>query len=32
VYPDEGHDFYKHSDEIDVMTRAVNWFKANLGH
>jgi dipeptidyl aminopeptidase/acylaminoacyl peptidase len=31
VYPDEGHDFYRHSDQIDVMTRMVDWFDANLG-
>jgi dipeptidyl aminopeptidase/acylaminoacyl peptidase len=31
VYPDEGHHFYRHSDQIDVLTRAVDWFKANLG-
>jgi dipeptidyl aminopeptidase/acylaminoacyl peptidase len=32
VYPDEGHDFYRHADQIDVMTRVVDWFDANLGH
>jgi dipeptidyl aminopeptidase/acylaminoacyl peptidase len=26
VYPDEGHDFFQHADQIDVMTRVVNWF------
>ncbi len=26
VYPDEGHFFFKRADQIDVMTRAVNWF------
>ena len=31
VYPDEGHDFYRHADQIDVMSRAVDWFKSNLG-
>jgi dipeptidyl aminopeptidase/acylaminoacyl peptidase len=30
VYPDEGHLFYKHPDEIDVMVRMVDWFNANL--
>jgi dipeptidyl aminopeptidase/acylaminoacyl peptidase len=30
VYPDEGHDFYRHADQIDVMTRVVDWFDANL--
>jgi dipeptidyl aminopeptidase/acylaminoacyl peptidase len=31
VYPDEGHDFYRHADQSDVMTRMVGWFDANLG-
>jgi dipeptidyl aminopeptidase/acylaminoacyl peptidase len=31
VYPDEGHDFYRHEDQIDVMTRVVDWFDTNLG-
>jgi dipeptidyl aminopeptidase/acylaminoacyl peptidase len=31
VYPDEGHDFYRHEDQIDVMTRVVDWFDATLG-
>ncbi len=26
VYPDEGHYFYKHADQVDLMTRIVNWF------
>jgi dipeptidyl aminopeptidase/acylaminoacyl peptidase len=26
VYPDEGHDFYKRADQVDLMTRVVNWF------
>jgi len=32
VYPDEGHIFYRHEDQIDVMTRVVDWFDANLGN
>jgi dipeptidyl aminopeptidase/acylaminoacyl peptidase len=31
VYPDEGHDFYRHEDQIDVMTRVVDWFDTYLG-
>ena len=31
VYPDEGHHFFRHADQIDVMTRVVEWFDANLG-
>jgi dipeptidyl aminopeptidase/acylaminoacyl peptidase len=30
VYPDEGHLFYKHADQIDVMSRLVGWFDANM--
>ena len=30
VYPDEGHDFFRHTDQIDVMTRVVNWFSTYL--
>jgi len=30
VYPDEGHDFFRHADQIDVMTRVVNWFSTYL--
>ncbi|MBV8147363.1 MAG: S9 family peptidase [Gammaproteobacteria bacterium] len=30
VYPDEGHDFFKRSDQIDVMERIVGWFNAYL--
>ncbi len=26
VYPDEGHFFFKRSDQVDVMTRTVGWF------
>jgi dipeptidyl aminopeptidase/acylaminoacyl peptidase len=31
VYPDEGHHFFRHADQIDVMTRVAGWFDANLG-
>ena len=31
VYPDEGHHFFRHADQIDVMTRVADWFDANLG-
>jgi dipeptidyl aminopeptidase/acylaminoacyl peptidase len=30
VYPDEGHFFFRHADQIDVMSRTVNWFNAYL--
>jgi dipeptidyl aminopeptidase/acylaminoacyl peptidase len=30
VYPDEGHDFFRHADQIDVMIRLVNWFSTYL--
>jgi len=30
VYPDEGHFFFKRSDQVDVMTRAVEWFDVYL--
>jgi dipeptidyl aminopeptidase/acylaminoacyl peptidase len=30
VYPDEGHHFFKHTDQIDVMTRRINWFDQYL--
>ena len=30
VYPDEGHLFYKHPDEIDVMVRLVGWFDTHF--
>jgi dipeptidyl aminopeptidase/acylaminoacyl peptidase len=30
VYPDEGHDFFRHADQIDVMTRVVDWFDTYL--
>jgi dipeptidyl aminopeptidase/acylaminoacyl peptidase len=30
VYPDEGHLFFKHADQIDVMSRLVNWFNTHL--
>jgi dipeptidyl aminopeptidase/acylaminoacyl peptidase len=26
VYPDEGHVFFRHSDQLDVVSRAVDWF------
>ncbi len=26
VYPDEGHDFFRHADQADVMARVVGWF------
>ena len=31
VYPDEGHHFFRHADQIDVMMRVAGWFDANLG-
>ncbi len=30
VYPDEGHFFFRRSDQIDVMTRLIGWFDAYL--
>ncbi len=30
VYPDEGHFFFKRADQIDVMTRLVDWFNQYL--
>ena len=30
VYPDEGHLFFKHEDQVDVMTRLVGWFDQYL--
>ncbi len=30
VYPDEGHFFFKHEDQVDVMTRVVGWFDEYL--
>jgi dipeptidyl aminopeptidase/acylaminoacyl peptidase len=30
VYPDEGHDFFRHADQVDVMTRVVSWFDTYL--
>jgi dipeptidyl aminopeptidase/acylaminoacyl peptidase len=30
VYPDEGHFFFKHADQVDVMSRLVRWFDENL--
>ena len=30
VYPDEGHFFYRHEDQIDVATRLVDWFNTHL--
>ncbi len=30
VYPDEGHFFFRHADQIDVMSRVVNWLDAYL--
>jgi len=30
VYPDEGHFFFRHEDQVDVMTRLVNWFDGHL--
>jgi dipeptidyl aminopeptidase/acylaminoacyl peptidase len=31
VYPDEGHHFFRHADEVDRTRRMVEWFDANLG-
>ena len=30
VYPDEGHFFFRHEDQVDVMTRLVGWFDQYL--
>ena len=30
VYPDEGHFFFKRADQVDVMSRLVNWFDTYL--
>jgi dipeptidyl aminopeptidase/acylaminoacyl peptidase len=30
VYPDEGHLFYKHADQVDTMVRLVDWFDRNM--
>ena len=30
VYPDEGHFFFKRADQVDVMSRLVDWFDAYL--
>lgn len=30
VYPDEGHMFYRHQDQADVMSRALEWFDIQL--
>jgi dipeptidyl aminopeptidase/acylaminoacyl peptidase len=30
VYPDEGHHFFKHSDQVDLMERVVDWFNTYL--
>ena len=30
VYPDEGHFFFRHEDQVDVMTRLVGWFDEYL--
>jgi len=30
VYPDEGHFFFRHQDQVDVMTRLVGWFDEYL--
>ncbi len=30
VYPDEGHMFYQHQDQADVMSRALGWFDTHL--
>jgi dipeptidyl aminopeptidase/acylaminoacyl peptidase len=26
VYPDEGHFFFKRTDQLDAMSRVVDWF------
>jgi dipeptidyl aminopeptidase/acylaminoacyl peptidase len=30
VYPDEGHAFFKHADQVDLVTRIVSWFDTYL--
>jgi dipeptidyl aminopeptidase/acylaminoacyl peptidase len=30
VYPDEGHLFFKRSDQVDLMERIVGWFNTYL--
>jgi dipeptidyl aminopeptidase/acylaminoacyl peptidase len=30
VYPDEGHAFFKHADQVDLMSRLVGWFNTYL--
>lgn len=30
VYPDEGHAFFKHADQADLMSRLVGWFNTYL--
>jgi dipeptidyl aminopeptidase/acylaminoacyl peptidase len=30
VYPDEGHAFFKHADQVDLMSRLVGWFNTFL--
>ncbi len=30
VYPDEGHFFHKRADQVDTMTRLVDWFDRYL--
>jgi len=30
VYPDEGHFFFQHANQVDVMSRIVSWFDACL--
>jgi dipeptidyl aminopeptidase/acylaminoacyl peptidase len=30
VYPDEGHFFFRRVDQIDSLTRAVDWFDTYL--
>jgi len=30
VYPDEGHFFFQHTNQVDVMSRLVSWFDAYL--
>jgi len=30
VYPDEGHNFFRHQDQSDVLSRALDWFNGHL--
>jgi dipeptidyl aminopeptidase/acylaminoacyl peptidase len=30
VYPDEGHDFVQHANQVDLMTRTIEWLNQNL--